>query len=67
MRAIGKHYSSRDIIKMLEEDGWYWIRSEGSHHHFKHNEKRGKVTVKHPQKDVPEGTFRNIMAQAGLK
>ena len=52
---------------MLEEDGWYWIRSEGSHHHFKHNEKRGKVTVKHPQKDVPEGTFRNIMAQAGLK
>ena len=38
-----------------------------SHHHFKHPTKPGKVTVKHPQKDVPPKTLDSIMKQAGLK
>lgn len=42
------------------------MRVVGSHHHFKHPAKKGKVTVKHPQKDVPEPTLRNILRQAGL-
>lgn len=41
---------SSEIIKMLEEDGWYWTKTVGSHHHFKHPSKSGKVTVKHPKK-----------------
>ena len=58
---------SKDIIKQLESDGWILIKIKGSHHHFKHRIKPGKVTVKHPQKDVPEGTRQNILRQAGLK
>ena len=58
---------SRGVIKMIEADGWYFIKAEGSHHHFKHPSKPGKVTVKHPSKDIPVGTLNNIKKQAGLK
>ena len=62
-----KSWSSREFIKILETNGWVLIRIVGSHHHFKHARKQGKVKVKHPQKDVPYGTFLNILTQAGLE
>jgi predicted RNA binding protein YcfA (HicA-like mRNA interferase family) len=57
---------SRKIIKLLESDGWRFMGATGSHHHFKHNVKPGKVTVPHPKKDLPSGTVRSILKQAGL-
>jgi predicted RNA binding protein YcfA (HicA-like mRNA interferase family) len=63
----GGDMKSSEIIKILEMDGWYLTKTTGSHHHFRHPEKPGKVTVKHPQKDVPPKTFSSIMKQAGLK
>ena len=57
---------SRKIIKLLEADGWQFMGATGSHHHFKHNAKSGKVTVPHPKKDLPAGTVRSILRQAGL-
>jgi predicted RNA binding protein YcfA (HicA-like mRNA interferase family) len=45
-----KIYSSREIIKTLKEDGWKEVRVTGSHHHFKHPEKIGVVTIPHPKK-----------------
>ncbi len=61
-----KSYSSREIIKMLEADGWTVVRIEGSHHIFKHPSKKGIVTVPHPRKDMPIKTFKSILNQAGL-
>ena len=61
-----KSYSSKDIIKILEDDGWYQVKVVGSHTHFKHNEKKGKVTVPHPKKDLPLKTIKSILSQAGL-
>ena len=58
--------SSREVIKKLENDGWYLVKVIGSHHHFKHPERIGKVTVPHPKKDLPYGTERAILKQAGL-
>jgi predicted RNA binding protein YcfA (HicA-like mRNA interferase family) len=52
---------------MLLKDGWYEDRVVGSHHHFKHETKKGLVTVPHPKKDLPSGTVNNILKQAGLK
>lgn len=43
-----KSYSSREVIKILKNDGWYLARISGSHHHFLHPVKAGLVTVKHP-------------------
>jgi predicted RNA binding protein YcfA (HicA-like mRNA interferase family) len=61
-----KSYSSREIIKIIKADGWYLVRVEGSHHHFKHETKKGIVAVPHPQKDFPIKTVKNILTQAGL-
>lgn len=51
---------------MIEKDGWYIVRTKGSHHHFKHPEKKGLVTVPHPKRDIPPGTVNSILKQAGL-
>ncbi len=62
-----KSYSSREIIAMLKADGWFLVTTEGSHHHYKHPTKPGKVTVKHPCKDIPPKTLKSIAAQSGLR
>ena len=59
--------NSRDIIKMLESDGWHHVRTTGSHWHFRHDVKPGTVTVPHPKKDIAKGTFKSVLKQAGLK
>lgn len=59
--------SSSDVIRLLIDDWWLLDSTKGSHHHFKHPEKKGKVTVPHPKKDLPQGTVNAILKQAGLK
>lgn len=59
-------YNSRQIIKMLEADGWVLMRTVGSHHQFRHPTKPGLVTVPHPKRDLPTGTVKSIFKQAGL-
>ncbi|WP_236037315.1 type II toxin-antitoxin system HicA family toxin [Marinomonas vulgaris] len=49
---------------MLIHDGWYEVRVKGSHAQFKHPVKKGTVTVPHPKKEIPIGTFNNIKKQA---
>ena len=61
-----KSYSSREVIRMLEVDGWFLVKVTGSHYQFKHNEKHGRVTVKHPDKDIPRKTLDSIERQSGL-
>ncbi len=58
---------SSDIIKKLEKDGWVLKNVRGSHHQFVHPKKPGRVTVRHPAKDIPLGTRRNIYRQAKWK
>lgn len=62
-----KSYSSREVIKLLEADGWYLVSTRGSHHQFKHPTKPGRVTVKDPDKDIPLPTLKSIERQSGLK
>ena len=52
---------------MLEDDGWFEVRITGSHHHFKHSDKSGVVTVPHPKKEIGRGLFNSILKQARLK
>ncbi len=61
-----KSYSSREIIKILKADGWYEVNVVGSHHQFRHPVKKGRVTVKHPDKDIPLKTLKSIEDQPGL-
>ncbi len=58
---------SREVIQQLEANGWQLRRVKGSHHQFTHPTKPGRVTVKHPAKDIPIGTLKSIEKQAGVK
>lgn len=60
-------YSSKEIIKILTMDGWYIKRVKGDHHQFIHPSKKGKVTVPHPNKDLPKATIKSIFKQAGIE
>ena len=62
-----KSYSSREVIKILKKDGWYEVHCVGDHHQFKHPTKKGRVTVAHPVKDIPQDTLKRIEEQAGVK
>jgi predicted RNA binding protein YcfA (HicA-like mRNA interferase family) len=58
----------RDVIKLIERDGWYHVRTRGSHRQYNHDEKPGLVTVPgHPPEDLAPGTLNSILKQAGLK
>ena len=59
--------NSRDVIRLLEQDGWQLDRVKGSHHHFKHPTKKGTTTVPHPKKDLAVGTLKSIEKQSGVK
>ena len=54
-------------MKLLENDGWYLIMTKGSHRHFKHSVKKGRVTVAgHPNEDIHPKTQKSILNQAAL-
>ncbi len=57
--------NSRGLIKQLEHEGWYLHNIKGDHHHFKHPNQPGKVTVPQPRKDTPINTLRRIYRQVG--
>jgi len=62
-----KSYSSCEILQILKEDGWIIKGQEGSHVQLVHPAKPGKVTVKHPKKNLKTKTIISIFKQAGLK
>jgi len=66
-RDVRKSYSSRQIIKALQKDGWQEVKCKGDHHQFKHPTKPGKVTVIHPVKDLDIEVLKSIETQSGLK
>ncbi|HEY6327961.1 MAG TPA: type II toxin-antitoxin system HicA family toxin [Blastocatellia bacterium] len=58
----------RDVLKLLEQDGWLLVGTEDSHRQYKHSTKPGRVTVPgKPGDDLPPGTLNSILKQAGLK
>ncbi len=58
----------RDIIKMLEKDGWYLVATRGSHRQYKHPTKVGRVTIAgNLSHEVARGTLNSILKQAKLK
>ncbi|MDY7032407.1 MAG: type II toxin-antitoxin system HicA family toxin [Thermodesulfobacteriota bacterium] len=58
----------RDVIEIIESDGWDQVHQRGSHRQYKHPEKRGRVTIAgHPGDDLAIGTLNSVFKQAGIK
>lgn len=63
-----KRYKVKEVIKLLEEDGWYLVTTVGDHCQFKHPTKKGRVTVRGQQSEVLSQFLLNcIWKQAGWK
>jgi len=57
----------KDVISMIEKDGWRQVRQRGSHRQFKHPIKSGLVTIAgKPSDELARGTLNSVLKQAGL-
>jgi predicted RNA binding protein YcfA (HicA-like mRNA interferase family) len=57
----------RDVIKLIEADGWYFLRQKGSHRQYRHATKPGKVTIAgKPSDEMAPGTLGSVFRQAGI-
>ena len=58
----------REIIKLIEADGWYRIKAKGGHRQYKHPVKRGRVTVPGQMNaELDKKTEKSVLHQAGLQ
>lgn len=57
---------AKALKRILENDGWYEVRTKGSHVQMKHPHKKGVVTVPMHGGDIPIGTLKSILKQAQL-
>lgn len=58
----------REVIRLLEKNGWTEMRTKGSHRHIRHPERPYVVTVPGNEgKDLAPGTLNAILKKAGLK
>jgi len=58
----------RDVIKVIEADGWSLVTTKGSHRQYKHLVKPGRITIAgHPADDLAPGTMNSIFKQAKIK
>jgi predicted RNA binding protein YcfA (HicA-like mRNA interferase family) len=63
-----KKYKVKELIKLLEADGWQLSSQKGSHRQFKHPTKKGKVTVNQkPSETVDQEILNSIWKQAGWR
>lgn len=62
-----KLHSSKEILKVLDQKGFFVVSQRGSHIKYR---KAGNPTltviIPANRKEVPEGTFRSILRQANL-
>jgi predicted RNA binding protein YcfA (HicA-like mRNA interferase family) len=57
----------RDIIKIIQADGWVIVHQKGSHRQYKHPDKKGRITIAgHHGDDLAVGTLNSIFKQAGI-
>ena len=57
-----------EILRVIQDDGWFLVASRCSHRQYKHPAKAGRVTVPgKPSDDLAPGTLNSILKQSGLR
>lgn len=58
----------KEVIKLLEKDGWFMVAQRGSHRQYKHKIIKGRVTIAGKlSDDLAKGTLASIFRQAQMK
>ncbi len=63
----GDNLKPKELMKILEADGWRLIRVRGSHHMYRHPNKPGMLIVPFHNNDMRPGTVNQILKDAGMK
>lgn len=59
---------SSELVRLLEKDGWYLVRSAGSHHIYRHPTEPGQLVIPvHAAKEVKKGLLSKILKAAQIK
>jgi len=56
----------KQIIALLKQKGFVLDHTTGSHYIFYYQDAKRRVTVPFHRKDLPIGTLRSILKQAGV-
>ncbi len=57
--------NSKDLVRLVQQDGWFLVRQTGGHMQFKHPTKHGLVTI--PVNNVKKNIELSVLRQAGLR
>ncbi|ADN35237.1 YcfA family protein [Methanolacinia petrolearia DSM 11571] len=58
----------REVIKIIEVEGWYLVSVRGSHRQYKNPNIPGRITIPGNMNDtLAPGTLNSILKQAGIK
>ncbi|OGF82435.1 hypothetical protein A3B18_03785 [Candidatus Giovannonibacteria bacterium RIFCSPLOWO2_01_FULL_46_13] len=60
-----KSLTPKQVIKLLEQNGFHFVRSKGSHFIYRNSDGKRAIVPYH-NKDIPKGTLKSILKQAGL-
>jgi predicted RNA binding protein YcfA (HicA-like mRNA interferase family) len=60
-------YTAKDLEKIIQGDGWQFVRASGSHYHYTHPAKLGTTTIPMHKGTMSPKTANSILRQAGLK
>ena len=62
-----KSISGKDLCKIVERNGWKLKRVTGSHHIYAKKGAKAILSIPvHSNRDVPIGTLKGILKDAGL-
>ena len=56
----------KQLIRVLEREGWQLDRVRGSHHVFRHPDQRRRVVVPVHGRELRPGTLRSILDASGI-
>ena len=62
---MGLETNCRKIVQRLQHEGFVLVKTVGSHHKYKKQDRVVTVPYPHPSHDLPPGTVHNIYVQAG--
>ncbi|MDF2610171.1 MAG: putative phage protein [Lachnospiraceae bacterium] len=57
----------KQMIKLLEDNGFVEVRQNGSHKFFVNAQTNRRTTVPYHNKELPKGIEQVILKQAGIK
>lgn len=67
IKAGGGAMRFKEVERLIKKDGWYLKNANGSHMHYVHREKPGKITIPNHPDDLDPQTVKAILKAAGLK